>query len=78
MRTTLDIPEDLMKEAQKLSGAKTKTTTVCLALQEYIRRKKLKSILDYQGKIDLDLTTESIRKDRDRDRTTRWHEQDSR
>ena len=65
MRTTLDLPEDLINEALEVSGARTKTTTICLALQEYIRLKKTRRLLDYRGKIDLDLDTEKIRKERD-------------
>ncbi|MEW6203246.1 MAG: type II toxin-antitoxin system VapB family antitoxin [bacterium] len=65
MKTTLDIPEELIKEAQKVSGARTKTTTVCLALQEYIRMKKMNRLLDYRGKIEFDLDTKKIRKERE-------------
>jgi Arc/MetJ family transcription regulator len=67
MRTTLDLPEDLVNETLEVSGARSKTTAICLALQEYIRMKKSKRLLDYKGKIDLDLDTAKIRKERDRD-----------
>lgn len=66
MRTTLDLPEDLVAEALEVSGANSKTTAICLALQEYIRMKKTKRLLDFRGKIDLDLNTAKIRKERDR------------
>jgi len=66
MRTTLDLPDNLIKEAMKVSGAKTKTTTVCLALQDYIRRKKMMKILNYKGKIDLDLDIDKMRDEWDR------------
>ncbi|MEW6201146.1 MAG: type II toxin-antitoxin system VapB family antitoxin [bacterium] len=66
MRTTLDLPDNLIKEAMKVSGAKTKTTTICLALQDYIRRKKMIKILNYKGKIDLDLDIDKMRDEWDR------------
>ena len=66
MRTTLDLPEELMKEAMKVSGAKTKTTTVCLALEDYVRRSRQMRILDYEGKIDLDLDLKKLQKERRR------------
>ena len=65
MRTTIDLPEELLNEAMKASGAKTKTMAICLALQELIRKKQMMKILDYKGKIDLDLDTAKIRKERD-------------
>ena len=40
MRTTIDLPEELLNEAMKVTGAKTKTMTICLALQELIRKKQ--------------------------------------
>ena len=44
MRTTLYIKEDLLKEAKKLSGAKTKKETVEMALEEFVRKKKLEFV----------------------------------
>ena len=35
MRTTLDLPKDLLNEAMKITKAKTKTETIKIAL-EYI------------------------------------------
>jgi len=68
MRTTLDLPEELVKEVVRMTGAKSKTTAISLALQEYVERQKRLKILDYRGKIDLDLTMEQIRHERDRKR----------
>ena len=64
MRTTIDLPEGLLNEAMEVTGAKTKTMTICLALQELIRKKRMMKILDYRGKIDLDLDTVKIRNER--------------
>ena len=41
MRTTLDRPSELLAEAQRLLGFKSKTDTVVLSLRELIRRKRI-------------------------------------
>ena len=56
MRTTLAIREDLLEEAKALSGVKTKKEAVERALEEFIRRRKAKKLLDYEGKIELSYT----------------------
>ena len=61
MKTTLNIPEDLIKEAMSLSKHKTKTETVIVALQEYVRQKKIEKIMEYQGKLQFDETWEKSR-----------------
>ena len=38
MKTILNIPDELLREAQKLSRSKTKTETVIKALNEYVKR----------------------------------------
>jgi Arc/MetJ family transcription regulator len=53
MRTTLDLPEDLIEEARKLLGFKSKTDTVVVSLRELIRRRRIEEIKDLAGKIDL-------------------------
>lgn len=45
MKTTLDIQDSLLKEAIRLSGARTKTEAVRLALEELIRQKRLEEII---------------------------------
>jgi len=37
MRTTLAINQDLLNEAKRLSGSRTKKETVEIALEEFIR-----------------------------------------
>jgi Arc/MetJ family transcription regulator len=56
MRTTLAIKEDLLEEVKALSGAKTKEEAVERALEEFIRRRKAKKLLDYEGKMELSYT----------------------
>ena len=52
MKTTLNIPESLIKEAMKLANRRTKTDTIIVALKEYIRRKELENVISMSGKLD--------------------------
>lgn len=61
MKTTLNIPEDLIKEAMSLSKHRTKTKTVLVALQEYIRQKQIDKILGQEGKLQFEETSEKSR-----------------
>jgi Arc/MetJ family transcription regulator len=60
MRTTLAIKEELLEEVKALSGVKTKKEAVERALEEFIRRRKAKKLLDLEGKIDLSFTLEEF------------------
>ncbi len=61
MRTTLDLPEDLIQKAMALSHIKTKTQVITLALQELIRKSELSDLKTFKGKIDLDIDLDKIR-----------------
>jgi hypothetical protein len=52
MSTNLAIDDNLILEAQKVGGHKTKKEAVTMALKEYVQRKKQQKILDIFGKID--------------------------
>ncbi len=54
MRATLNIPDDLIVEVQKLSGEKSKTKAIVTAMQDYVREKKIKMLLELRGKIQID------------------------
>jgi Arc/MetJ family transcription regulator len=45
-RTTLVLPEELLEEAQRLSGERTYSKTVEKALDDYVRRIKARRILE--------------------------------
>lgn len=51
MRTNIEIDDDLMEEAFKLTNARTKKELVHLALIEFIKAKKKKDLLELSGKI---------------------------
>ena len=61
MRTTIDISEDLLKEAMKVTHAKTKTMTITLGLQELIHKARMRQLLNLKGKIDLNLDLKETR-----------------
>jgi Arc/MetJ family transcription regulator len=62
MRTTLDIPEDLIEEARRLLGFKSKTDTVTLSLRELIRRRRIEELKDMLGAVKLDIDVPSSRR----------------
>lgn len=61
MRTTLDLPIDLLDEAMKTTHIKTKTKVIIIALEELIRKSKIAELKEYKGKIDLDIDLNTIR-----------------
>jgi Arc/MetJ family transcription regulator len=61
MRTTLDLPEDLVQKAMSLVQIKTKTQVIILALQELIRKEELSELKKFKGKINLDIDLNQIR-----------------
>jgi Arc/MetJ family transcription regulator len=67
MRTTLAVREDLIEEVKALSGVKTKKDAVEKALEEYVRRRKAKKLLDLEGKVELSFTLEEFIGRRKRD-----------
>jgi len=49
MKTTLDIPNDLLEEAMRVSGAKTKRAVVLTALGDLARRGRMRDLADRLG-----------------------------
>jgi Arc/MetJ family transcription regulator len=60
MRSTLDLPDDLLRDAQALSGLKTKKEVVTAALDEFVRRRRLEDLRSMVGHADFDLTQEEL------------------
>jgi len=61
MRTTLDLPEDLLQEAMKTTHIQTKTKVIITALEELIRKSKISGLKKFKGKVDLDIDLNTIR-----------------
>lgn len=55
MRTTMSLDDGLIKELMDVTGARTKTEAIHLAISEFIRRKKIEGLLALEGKVHIDL-----------------------
>ncbi len=64
MRTTLNLPDDLMEEALKITRFRSKTDVVIYSLKELIRRKRLDELKELKGKIDIDIDLDRSRRRR--------------
>lgn len=62
MRTTLDIPEELIEEARRVLGFKSKTDAVVLSLRELVRRRRIEELKAMMGSVRLDLDLPSSRR----------------
>lgn len=62
MRTTLDLPAELLNEAQRLLGFKSKTDTVVLSLTELVRRRRIEELKALAGKLELELDIDDSRR----------------
>lgn len=55
MRTTLDLPEEILERARRAANLRTKRETVIAGLEELIRKGKREELLRMAGKIRLDV-----------------------
>ena len=62
MRTTIDIPEELITEAMKVTGSRTKTEVIKEGLLNLIQREKDSYIKKYKGTVHLDINMDTVRK----------------
>jgi Arc/MetJ family transcription regulator len=62
MRSTIDINEELLKEAMKLTSAKTKKELINQSLEEIIRRRRIEDLAGKLGHFDLKLTKKQLEK----------------
>lgn len=61
MRTTLDLPVDLVDAARAAIGFKSKTDTVVFALREVVRRSRLDDLKALIRRLDFDIDPGEIR-----------------
>ena len=52
MRTNIVLEDSLVKEALKYSGAKTKRELIHEALEEFVKNRRRRNLLDLAGKIE--------------------------
>jgi len=62
MRTTLIIPEDLIKELMKETGETNKTRLVRRSLEDMLKRVRRENLKRLRGRVRLDLDLDSVRR----------------
>jgi len=65
MRSTIDINDELMKEAQELTGARTKKEVIALSLRELIRKRRREHLAGLFGSSILKVSPDDIEKMRE-------------
>jgi Arc/MetJ family transcription regulator len=66
MATNLSIDPELIEQALKVSGERTKKAAVTMALREFIARRRQKRLLNLMGKLEWD-SSYDYKKERNRD-----------
>jgi len=61
MKTTVDIPEGLIKKAKRITRAKSNDNLFVMALENIILHKQLSKISKFKGKVDLDIDLDVLR-----------------
>lgn len=61
MRTTLDLPEELLLKAMKATHIETKTKVIITALEELIQKSKISGLKKFKGKVDLEIDMDKLR-----------------
>lgn len=61
MKTTLDLPDELVTEAMRLTDSHTQADVIVLALRELIKKNKVAGLKSYKGKVDLDMDMDLLR-----------------
>lgn len=60
-RTVIDIEDDVLEKAQKLTGIQKKVDVVNLALKKLVEQKEIEKILALKGKIKWEGNLEEMR-----------------
>ena len=61
MRTTVDIPLSILEDVRRFSGEKTRRRALIVALEDYLRRKRLERVVEAAGTLDFDMDIKTIR-----------------
>ncbi len=60
MRTTLNIDDILMEKLLETTRQKSKTKAITIAIKDYLKKTRIKKILSYQGKLDIENNWQQI------------------
>lgn len=61
MRATVTIEKDKLDELLKETKSRSKASAVKVAIDEYLRRKKIEKIKSMKGKLEFTMTADEIR-----------------
>ena len=64
MKTTIDIPDELIEQAMKAANCKTKKAAIVAALSEYIKKMRIEEAIKMEGKLKFSESTEKARHER--------------
>jgi len=67
MRSTVVLPDELIEEAKRATGLKTKREVIETVLLDYVRRWRLERFRSRLGKIEFDLTQDELERMRAED-----------
>jgi len=60
MRMSVTLDKDLLEEAQRLLGKKSKSSVIREALLELLRKKRREKAIEHAGNIEMDITLEDL------------------
>jgi Arc/MetJ family transcription regulator len=63
-RTVIDIQDDLLRKAQKMTGITKKVEIVNYALKRLLEQKEFEKVLELRGKVKWEGNLDEMRKDR--------------
>jgi Arc/MetJ family transcription regulator len=63
-RTVIDIQDDLLKKAQKITGISKKVALVNYALKRLLEQKEIEQVLELKGKVKWEGNLDEMRRDR--------------
>ena len=61
-KANYDLPDKTIKKVMKLSGAKTKREALVIAMETYLQKRKLESLIKSYGKLPLTWTQKKLKK----------------
>lgn len=64
MKTTVDIPDDELKDAMRFTRAKTKREAIVAAIVDFNRRRRLAELVKHAGTCEELITVEELQSDR--------------
>jgi Arc/MetJ family transcription regulator len=64
MKTTIDIPDELIEEAKKAAHCKTKKEAIMIALSDYIKKMRIEQAINMEGKLKFSDNMEKTRHER--------------